>query len=327
MTITVPANFPIMSFEHSRIVAYGHVAAATLLVWDYLLTVDSEVTLMWPSPWSIMKVLFFWTRYLPVLDISLVLFHQLNPTISISTCQVTSKTASWFLLIGIIVSEMILVIRTWAIWGRSKAIGITLTVCAVLACGSVLYVEKSFLDSLRFFTYPSRATAGCLITTQNSIVAVSFIVVIIFETSLFISPSRSSSYFNINQRNSTLLANNRGLTSVLYRDGILFYVYLFCTSMANFIVILAVPRDLANILVNIQRVLHSCLSARVVLNLREASQQESSTSFISSTSVRFRTITSTVASERHPGQQEGNTGDEGIMDHPAVSSSGSQLET
>ncbi|CAL1700259.1 unnamed protein product [Somion occarium] len=320
MTITVPANFPIMSFEHSRIVAYGHVAAATLLVWDYLLTVDSEVTLMWPSPWSIMKVLFFWTRYLPVLDISLVLFHQLNPTISISTCQVTSKTASWFLLIGIIVSEMILVIRTWAIWGRSKAIGITLTVCAVLACGSVLYVEKSFLDSLRFFTYPSRATAGCLITTQNSIVAVSFIVVIIFETFLLILTS-------IKGIQHYRLANNRGLTSVLYRDGILFYVYLFCTSMANFIVILAVPRDLANILVNIQRVLHSCLSARVVLNLREASQQESSTSFISSTSVRFRTITSTVASERHPGQQEGNTGDEGIMDHPAVSSSGSQLET
>jgi len=61
----------------------------------------------------------------------------------------------------------------------------------------------------------------------------------------------------------------RGLFSVLVRDGVLFYVYLLAFSIVNIAVVLAAPRYLANILTTMQRAIHSSLSARVVLNLRE----------------------------------------------------------
>lgn len=37
-------------------------------VYDWSLTIDDEVTHAWPAPWSVTKILFFLTRYLPCID-------------------------------------------------------------------------------------------------------------------------------------------------------------------------------------------------------------------------------------------------------------------
>ncbi|KAK7680410.1 hypothetical protein QCA50_016650 [Cerrena zonata] len=86
-----------------------------------------------------------------------------------------------------------------------------------------LYIEKVFLDSLVFSPYPSPATPGCLLTAGNPIIAASFVIVILFET-------RVQHY---------RIASGRGFVSVLYRDGVVFYIYLFGISVVNLIVIVA----------------------------------------------------------------------------------------
>lgn len=40
--------------------------------YDYLTTLDREVSLIWASPWSIAKVLFLLTRYLPFADVAVI---------------------------------------------------------------------------------------------------------------------------------------------------------------------------------------------------------------------------------------------------------------
>jgi hypothetical protein len=47
-------------------------------VYDYMLTFKDEVRLVWPSRWSIGKVLFFLTRYPPFIDMTLVLVRKLT---------------------------------------------------------------------------------------------------------------------------------------------------------------------------------------------------------------------------------------------------------
>ncbi|KAK7682860.1 hypothetical protein QCA50_014246 [Cerrena zonata] len=267
MVITVPATVPIESFQRLRIETYTDVAAAALLVYDYLLTFNVEKSLIWPSRWNIMKVLFLLTRYLPFVDVTLVLFYQLKTNISVETCRATYFPAGWFIVLGIMVAEIILTIRTWAIWGRSKRIGIILGVSALVAIIPTLYIEKVFLDSLVFSPYPSPATPGCLLTAGNPIIAASFVIVILFETLvLTLTLIKGVQHYRI--------ASGRGFVSVLYRDGVVFYIYLFGISVVNLIVIVAAPRDLANLLAIFQRVMHSLLSARVLMNLREANQRE-----------------------------------------------------
>ena len=46
----------------------------SLQVYDYFLTLSREVELIWPSNWNFVKYLFFLTRYLPFLDVSVVLY-------------------------------------------------------------------------------------------------------------------------------------------------------------------------------------------------------------------------------------------------------------
>ncbi|KAI0078056.1 hypothetical protein K474DRAFT_1594777, partial [Panus rudis PR-1116 ss-1] len=150
-------------------------------VYDYLLTVNSEVELIWPSRWNPIKILFLLTRYLPFVDVTLVLFYQLKPNISIRTCELTYQPAGWLIVIGIAVAEIILVVRTWAIWGRSKRIALILGIAAVLGLTPTLVIESIFLNSLEC-TSCLPILSWCLLTAGNPVIAVSFVIVILFET-------------------------------------------------------------------------------------------------------------------------------------------------
>ena len=48
------------------------VAAATVFVWDYILTFQMEVDLVWKSKWNFMKGVYFLQRYLPFIDTALL---------------------------------------------------------------------------------------------------------------------------------------------------------------------------------------------------------------------------------------------------------------
>jgi len=151
--------------------------------------------------------------------------------------------------------------------GPAIYMGILLAVACIAAITPVLYVENVFLKSLTFSPYPNRATPGCLLTAGNPIIAVSFVIVIVFETFvLILTLIKGVQHYR--------LAGNRGFVAVLYRDGVLFYFYLLGFSIVNLLVIITAPRDLADILATLQRVLHSSLSARVLMNLRDARLRE-----------------------------------------------------
>lgn len=42
--------------------------------YDYLLTFEQEVSLIWPSPWNVVKILFLTTRYTPFVGAGAILY-------------------------------------------------------------------------------------------------------------------------------------------------------------------------------------------------------------------------------------------------------------
>lgn len=42
-------------------------------LYDYFLTIIPEITLIWPSPWTPIKLLYFLTRYSPLVDSGLAI--------------------------------------------------------------------------------------------------------------------------------------------------------------------------------------------------------------------------------------------------------------
>ncbi|KAH9475769.1 hypothetical protein JR316_0011328 [Psilocybe cubensis] len=88
MSVPVDPGVDMKLLHSIRFVSYFDVIAAALYIWDYLITFDMEVDLVWRSKWNTMKVLFLVQRYLPFADtVFLVLFQKVGRNLSISDCQ------------------------------------------------------------------------------------------------------------------------------------------------------------------------------------------------------------------------------------------------
>jgi hypothetical protein len=50
--------------------------ALTMYLWDYILTFEMEVDLVWKSKWNFVKGLYFLQRYLPFVEIICLVFTR-----------------------------------------------------------------------------------------------------------------------------------------------------------------------------------------------------------------------------------------------------------
>ncbi|KIM35818.1 hypothetical protein M413DRAFT_325366 [Hebeloma cylindrosporum] len=62
--------------------------------------------------------------------------------------------------------------------------------------------------------------------------------------------------------------DNTSLMKVVYRDGVLYYLYLFVLSCINIIIVKTLPEDYQPLLSLVERMLHSILTSRVILHIR-----------------------------------------------------------
>ncbi|KAI0084389.1 hypothetical protein BDY19DRAFT_909865 [Irpex rosettiformis] len=229
----------------SNIVPYTIAAFGTLLVYDYLCTLADEVSLVWLQPWNIGTILFLLNRYPPFVDTFLSLrgkmlivlstpsaidcgrFTRLSVALTTvqypEVCLRNFKTVTWLIVSGVFVAEMILMIRTYAIFQRKRWIRIFLCILMAIVLVAGCVVVELELESLHFIV---GLTA--------------------FKAVQHLRRSRSPLVIN------------------LYRNGLLFYIYILLISLANVIVPVVGSSELANWLATIfcTRVLLSLLHER-----------------------------------------------------------------
>ncbi|KAJ6568867.1 hypothetical protein B0H19DRAFT_688381 [Mycena capillaripes] len=202
-------------------VKYLDVAATVVLVFDYCLTLNLEVSLIWPSRWSLTKILYVLSRYPAFFDVPLVLYY-LTPTVSLEHCAQLNTAIASGNVFGIAVAEAIFVLRTYALSGRNRKVLITFgtiyTIC-VLATVTMIGI---FLRHMRY-SPPPHDIPGCNLTGGPFIlVGLSFILVMLNETALMT--------YTLWIGFKTYRHTNSPFISTLYRDGITYYVFLCSAS-------------------------------------------------------------------------------------------------
>jgi len=247
--------------QSKHIVTYLDLVAAAVLVYDIALNIGDEAQYIWFSPLSLGKALYLLTRYPVIVDTTLVLYHQFA-VLTPGECDVIYKTIGYLLGVGTLIAESILVMRTWVIWNRSAYMGATLISGLVLAWVPVFYFLAQSLNSLVFADPPAPHIAGCYLHSQKNILFAVFLIITGFESIILIL---TLIRFAPNWRRK-----KTALISIIYRDGIFNYVYLCILSVCNVVVLLTAPRGYTTLLSALQRVMHSILSSRVLLNLRQA---------------------------------------------------------
>jgi len=125
----------------------------------------------------------------------------------------------------------------------------------------IFWLLNDALTSL-VFTVPPPNTPGCFLIAQKDVLFVVFVLIMSFET-VILTLTLVKGLEHFRRASSPLVA-------VLYRDGMLNYVYLFILSAINLAVITSAPGGYTTTLTAMQRVAHAILSGRILLHLRQA---------------------------------------------------------
>jgi len=254
-------------FRDTQIVKFVNLAGAIVLVYDYFLTIGDEVKLVWPSKWTALKVLYFASRYLAFVDMSTMLAFLFTPNLTPSLCQATFRTASYFASAGYILAQIILSIRTYAIWGRSRRILSILSALILITHIPGIILQHSSLARLHFTPSPLPEQFPCMpaIFTKNKLYIV--FALLMMQDLAIVLLTMARGYTQWKESRSPII-------TTLYRDGLVYFVCLFGISTANFLIFALRLKISYNLLFELQRILHSVLSSRLILNLRSVSQCE-----------------------------------------------------
>ncbi|KAJ6450794.1 hypothetical protein C8R45DRAFT_1042794 [Mycena sanguinolenta] len=246
---------------NDRLIPSTLLSCATILIYDWLCTLDQEITHVWLRPLSPGTALFALNRYAPFIDISVALsakFQRISP----EDCLTRNTIVAWFTVLGIFLSEVILMLRTWALWERSRSVLVWLIILG--ACALIPTIAVTELE-IRSLLYIPTTGVGCTVGKARAIIIVAYILVLLLETTIVILTAVKAFRHLRYSREPWLIR--------LYRDGMMFYVCLLLISLANILVPILAPSMFSNWLASPQRVLHSVLCTRVLLRIRAPSHR------------------------------------------------------
>jgi len=243
---------------------YVDVACVALWAYDHSLTFTKELSLIWNTPWKFPKVLYIVSRYWSTVTLTILLYYHFSDDISVENCLISGRFVTWSIGIGMCSAEIILTIRTWAVWGRSRKAGIFLSVFFAVIWIPGFIIIGFWEGTAKYASVPREIVpSGCWPEVTSSLYSVSYILIAIFEGVLLIM---------ISIKGYTALSEgpvDPKFFRAVYLNGILCYIYLFTLSVINIMINMHVSRNYANLLSVFQQVMHSLLAGRMLLELRE----------------------------------------------------------
>ncbi|KIM37623.1 hypothetical protein M413DRAFT_258573 [Hebeloma cylindrosporum] len=227
-----------------------------------MLTFRMEVELVWGSKWNFMKGLYLFQRYLPFIDtVWLVLYHQTGTNLSPATCGRLYYASGAMMVAGFASSEMILTLRAWAVWNRSTRLAVILVILYICLWSSNFVLLGIFLSSVTFGKAPFPGFTGCLVTHANHFLIYTWSELIAWDALVLV-------LMLIPGIGAYRSGGNSALMKAVYRDGAIYYLYLFTLSAINIVVVSVLPPQYQHLLTSAERVLHSMLTSRVLLHIR-----------------------------------------------------------
>jgi len=219
--------------------------------------------MIWLQRWSVGKVLYILTRYWGLLDGILILWYDFYTRFTPDSCRIVYMAASCSVNFGIITCSVVLILRTYAIWGKNIYVLIYLVLFQFVSIVVAIYILRRSANSITFVPLGLPTIVPCVPKLANDEVLVIFCFHMGFELNVLCL----SLFKWIPQwrDGSTLLVRT------LYRDGIIYFAVLFSISLINTILVIKLFNSpYFYILMEPQRALHSILTSRLIINVREA---------------------------------------------------------
>ncbi|KAG1865854.1 hypothetical protein DFJ58DRAFT_770542 [Suillus subalutaceus] len=236
-------------------VAYTAVASIAVLLFDFIITFDSEVRWTWGREWGITRIIFIVSRYLPFVGLAMTVYYSVGSTHGgIPNHGTSTDVYDGVRWLGIAASELLLVLRTYVVWGCDKRFLIlTLTFTTVVSVVVLVISDVSASES--------GDSTGVFEGGRNSSIVYGLLMLV--ELVLMA--------LTLYKRCKSFRLEGSPLVITLYRDGVVYILCITLVSMANCISIILLPPSYTGLLAGPQLVTHSVLASRILFNLRAMS--------------------------------------------------------
>ncbi|KAJ2931036.1 hypothetical protein H1R20_g6058, partial [Candolleomyces eurysporus] len=255
------------AYHSTKYVNYFAVGGLTMVIADYLHTFPDEVRLMWPASMSLPKVLFFVVRYYSLLHGIFSLTYSLPTNRSAAYCTSAFVRVAVSTKLVIIASEAILLIRVYAFAGKDKIVLAFIGVQFVALHVAELVVLGRFIQSVKFMDFPLRNLVCIPAQVDIKLLGVVFSLLLCSVSVIMLCMVyvMFRKYRNLNASS---------LSTMLYQDGLVYFLCLSGLAVANLIVIFGAKNDaLKLMLAQPEAYMHAILSTRMILRLRSWSER------------------------------------------------------
>ncbi|KAL4261923.1 hypothetical protein AB1N83_006291 [Pleurotus pulmonarius] len=252
-----------------KIITYIVASSIAFLIYDYLLTIPSEIQYVWRANWGTGKALYLLSRYpmlvVAPLRIQLTFSHVIFGT----ECHALYLIAGHTMTFTVIISETV---RIWALWHRSIWLAVIFAFMTVIGVVAVLFSIRTSAHDVTFVSdHPivSLSYPACMAVGQDRTTSIISLVLLIGNgTGVFLLMD-------------VVAAKSRAkgipfssMMYTFYKDGVVYFTALLALSIVNLIVSLTQPPQFSNPLLSTQSALHSVLSTRMLLNLRQSAHRD-----------------------------------------------------
>jgi len=247
-----------------------YLAALTFLLYDYLLTLDLEIAIVWKKRKTLVLYLYLFVRYWSLISISLVSVLYFSPSVAGETC----RKLVLFFPFGITMPLMILpallmIIRVYAMYSKNNyLLAFLITyLLSQTAAGLWQYSPKGF--SFAPAPVNSPYLHYCIYLPPKSLGSFASLYVLMelsFHT-IICALTLSRAFYMQYRQNSVAKG---GLIENITKNGSFYFIVIFCSALSWVVMILHAPTTLRAISSVPTSALTSVMICRINLNLRVA---------------------------------------------------------
>ncbi|KAJ7637312.1 hypothetical protein DFH06DRAFT_653886 [Mycena polygramma] len=236
----------------------------TIAVYEYAATFEEEVSRYWGTRLTWGTVLFYINRYSAIFGTVPILAELLLTTTDprkAAVCDGFQQYHEYFALLSQMLVSAMLIMRTYALYERSKVVlvfTISVTVCAVVSAIALILAGHS-RDTLD----PRLKTLGCPSATphdMNMRIAWAWSGMLVFDVMIFLLTLYKALKY-VTRRGS--------LISVLIRGGALYFIIMIVVNAANIATYTMGGPIISGAGTTALNVISSVLLTRLMLNLRD----------------------------------------------------------
>jgi len=299
------ANLIASALRDVESIRYAALASSCIIFYDYLITMDGELELIWNAHWSLGKVLFLVNRYYALSAAIVNNYGLFSPHLTNSFCMHFFRWQGYTGLIAAMIAQMILQMRLYALYKLNKKILLLMGGCFTITSAASATIMSRTLSRITVQSHVLPGVPFCVPFGIPGHFYTFWIPLLLFEALMCgLALYRG---FRTLRTEGSLFQSGRQLVRILIRDSIFYFLAMFATYFTNLLVWVFARYTLLEIPVGFSVAISCVMANRLVLNVREVNRDLSLSQDPTSVKQAFTTssfVHGTHSSQGIPGQEQ-----------------------